>query len=196
MTTTTKLMSATEFFDWVQRPENAGKHHELERGRAIEMSRAGERHGFVAGNLARILGNYTFERRRGYVCANDTGVLWERDPDTVRGPDVLYYSERRRAREMHPKYSEQIPKLIVEVLSPNDRISKVNTRMAQFLHWGVSVAWLADPEDSTLTVYRPDRPPKVYEADDDLTDEELLPGFTFHVADFFAAPGEDDPDPA
>jgi Uma2 family endonuclease len=193
MAITTQLMTAAEFFDWAQRPENAGRRFELERGRAVPMSRAGEQHGFVAGNFARILGNYTFARKRGYVCANDTGVLWERDPDTVRGPDVLYYAERRRTQEMHPKYSERVPKLIVEVLSPNDRLGKVTKRMGEFLRWGVAVAWVADPEDRTLTVYRADRAPAVYQADETLTDEEALPGFAQLVGDFFAAPGEDEP---
>lgn len=192
MTTTTTSMTANEFFDWVRQDENAGKLFELDRGRVVEVSRAGEQHGFVAANVARLLGNYAFSQKRGYVCANDTGVLWERDPDTVRGPDVLYYAEKRRTREMHPKYSEQIPQLIVEILSPNDRISKVNARMARFLHWGVAVAWLADPEDSTLTVYRPDQPPRVYEAREELTDETLLPGFKHRVAEFFLSPGEEE----
>ena len=64
--------------------------------------------------------------------------------------------------------------------------------MARFLRWGVAVAWLADPEDSTLTVYRPDRPPEVLEAGQELVDENLLPGFRHSVAEFFASPGEDE----
>jgi Uma2 family endonuclease len=192
-TTATQLMTAEEFHDWVHRPEQAGKHFELEKGRAVEVSRAGEMHCFVAGNIARILGNYTFQKRRGYVCANDTGVLWEHDPDTVRGPDVIYYAEKRKTRELHPKYSEQVPRLIVEVLSPNDRMSKVNERLSRFLAWGVALAWLADPEDSTITVYRSDAAPRVYKAEEELSGGDVLPDFSCRVADFFLAPGEEEP---
>jgi Uma2 family endonuclease len=191
-TTATELMTAEAFYDWVQAPEQAGKHFELDRGRAVEVLRAGEAHGFVAGNIARILGNYTFGKRRGYVCTNDTGVLWERDPDTVRGPDVIYYADKRKTPELHPKYSDQVPRLIVEVLSPNDRMSKVNDRLSHFLAWGVALVWLADPEDATITVYRSAAAPRVFKADEELSDGDVLPDFSCRVADFFLAPGEEE----
>jgi Uma2 family endonuclease len=193
MTTATQLMTADQFYDWVNRPENAGKHYELERGRVVEVGRPGELHGYVAGNIGRILGNYTHERRKGYVCLNDTGVLWEQDPDTVRGPDVIYYDRRSRARDLNPSYYDEVPKLVVEVLSPNDRMGKVNKRIAQFLKWCVAF-WLADPDDCTITVYRPDRAHKVYNSDEELTDEEVLPGFRSRVGDFFTLPGENNED--
>jgi len=192
---TTTLMTADEFHQWVTRPENAGRHFELERGRIVEMSRPGERHGFVAGNIARLLGNYTFARRRGYVCGNDTGVLWERDPDTVRGPDVMYYAERRRSRDLSPRYSDQVPLLVVEVVSPNDRPSKVTARAGKFLDWGVKVVWVVDPEDSTLTVYRANQTPTVLQPDEEVKDEETLPDFHCRVGDFFATPGDDEEAP-
>src|SRR5581483_11370388 len=93
--TRTKLMTAEEFFDWVHRPENEGKDYELYRGEDVEMSRPGERHGLVCANVARILGNYMVQQRRGYVLANDPGTLLARDPDTVRGPDVVYHMAKK-----------------------------------------------------------------------------------------------------
>src|SRR6266404_889945 len=75
-------LSAEEFFDWCNQPENRDRHFELERGEVVEVSRPGERHGFVCLNVGAILRNYTFQQRKGYACGNDTGVLLERDPDT------------------------------------------------------------------------------------------------------------------
>lgn len=63
----TTLMTAEEFFDWCHRPENRYRHFELDRGRVVEMSRPGERHGVTCNNVARILGNLTFQRGRGYA---------------------------------------------------------------------------------------------------------------------------------
>ena len=40
-------MNAEEFFAWCNRPENRDRHFELERGEVVEVSRPGERHGFV-----------------------------------------------------------------------------------------------------------------------------------------------------
>jgi Uma2 family endonuclease len=189
-TVTRRLLTAEEFYDWVNRPENGGKHYELERGEIIEMARPGERHGFLCGNVARILGNYTFQRGRGYVCANDTGIVWEHDPDTVRGPDVVLYDTTRRFEELNPKFAEDRPTLIVEVLSPNDKPGKVARRIVQFLNWDVALVWVVDPDDSTVTVYRPNRTPQVFDAGQELTGEDVLPDLRCRVADFFYMPGE------
>ena len=184
-TTTAHLLTADEFFDWSNRPENRDRHFELEKGKVVEVSRPGERHGVTCANTVRLLGNFGFERRRGYVVANDTGVIWELDPDTVRGPDVMYYARGRRFADMNPKYSEDPPDVLVEVLSPTDRITKVTRRVAEFLHWGTKYVWVLDPEDRTLTIYRQDRPPEVLDAVQEVVGEGPLEGFRCKVADFF-----------
>ena len=189
-TTTTKRWTAEEFFDWVHRPENRGRHFELERGEVIEMPPPGERHGYVSGNVGRILGNYTFERGCGYVCTNDTGVVLETDPDTVRGIDVTLYDELRRYDQLAPKYSSHLPKLAIEVLSPVDRPGRMTRRVSQFLRKGMLLVWLVDPESRDVTVYRPGEEPYVLGEQDEITGENVLPDFRCPVADFFRLPGE------
>lgn len=127
--TVTERLNATEFFAWCHRPEHRHRHFELDRGEVVEVSRPRERHGFVCLNLGRILGNYTFQLRRGSVLGNDTGVILERDPDTVRGPDLTYYDRTRRYNELSPGYCAIPPVLAVEVLSPNDSWGMVTRRI-------------------------------------------------------------------
>jgi len=115
-----KLLIAEEFYDWANRPENRDKYCELERGKIVEMTRPGKLRGFVCGNVARILGNFTLQRKKGYVCTNDTGVVVERDPDTVRGPDVLLFEDVTRVEAIDRKWGKNPPVLAVEVLSPSD----------------------------------------------------------------------------
>jgi Uma2 family endonuclease len=87
----TKLMTAEEFYEWTHRPENRDRCFELEAGEVVEMSRPGIRHCLVCANVAGILRNYAVQRRKGFVCSNDPGLIVKRDPDTVRGPDVLFF---------------------------------------------------------------------------------------------------------
>lgn len=47
------------------------------------------------------------------------------------------------------------PLLCIEILSPEDRMSRVNARMKDLLDFGVPVVWLIDPEERRLWVYRP-----------------------------------------
>ncbi len=190
-TTTAQLLTADQFFDWCNRPENRERHFELEKGRVVEVSRPGERHGVTCANTVRMIGNFAFDRKRGYVVSNDTGVIWELDPDTIRGPDVMYYAAGRPFSEMNPKYSEEPPDVAVEVLSPTDRIKKVMRRATQFLGWGTRVVWILDPEDRTLIVLRADRAPEILDDTQEMIGDGPLEGFRCHVADFFYSPAEE-----
>jgi Uma2 family endonuclease len=184
----TTLLTANEFWDWVHRPENLDRHFELERGKVVEVSRPGEVHGVVCANVIWILSGYIRQRRKGYVCGNDTGILWECDPYTVKGPDVVFHDKICSFDELNPKYAEDVPSLAVEVRSPNDRMSKITRRISQFLKWGVELVWLIDPEDRTFAVYRRDRPAEVLEADEEVSGDGILPDFRCRVADFFYMP--------
>lgn len=193
VTTTPTPMTVDEFFEFVHRPENRDRILELERGEVVEMSRPSVLHGYVCNNIGRILGNFTFERRKGYVCSNDTGLVVERNPATVRGPDLMYFENADRLEDLARGFSEAPPQLSVEVISPTDTPSRLNQRIRQQLKCGVSVVWLVDPELRCVTTYWAGTGRKVeeitLEENEELTGEPALPGFRCRVGDFFAFPG-------
>jgi Uma2 family endonuclease len=194
-TVSTRLLSAEEFYEWVHRPENRDRCYELERGEIVEMSRPGKRHGLICANVTRILGNYAFERQKGYPCSNDTGVIVERNPDTVRGPDVLFFEDVSQIDQVEEKYGATPPLLAVEVLSPNDTHAKVSQRVREQLAFGTRLVWVLDPDARNVMVYQPGNRPgvveeKVVRESDELTGEEVLPDFRCRVAEFFRLPGQ------
>ena len=188
--TTIAMMTAEEFWDWQRRPENREREFELVRGEVEEMSRPGGRHGAVCGNVGGILWNFTRERQKGHLYLNDTGVILERDPDTVRGPDALLYDELVRFDQLNPRFIEKPPDLAVEVLSPNDRMAKVMRRVAEFLRQGIKLVWVLDPEEREVTVFRAGKGHYVLSEKDELTGDDVLPDFRCRVAEFFKMPGE------
>lgn len=185
-----KLMNAPEFLDWVHREENRGKFFELERGEVIEMPPPTKFHGFVCGNVSRILGVFAANRRKGYVCTNDAGVIVEENPDTVRGPDISFYEDEQTAADMDRGYAVVPPTLSVDVLSPNERINRVAVRVAQLLNRGVKLVWVIDPEARDVCVYRPDHDPYVLTESDEMSGDEVLPDFRCRVSELFAMPGQ------
>jgi Uma2 family endonuclease len=191
MATVTKTrMTADEFYDFVHQPRNSGRWFELERGEVIELPPPGFRHGIVCANTGRILLEYAFAVGRGCVCTNDTGVVVEEDPDTVRGADVSYYDDDDKDfDEIEIRYAYEPPLLVAEILSPDDRVSRIVLRIDQYLKRGVSLVWLVDPDVRTVTVFRKGREPIVLRENDELTGEDLLKGFVCRVADLFALPG-------
>lgn len=195
--TPTKLMTAEEFYEYAHRPENIGKNLELDRGEVVELvSRPKKLHGFVCGNVAGILRNFAIERGKGYPCSNDTGLIVERDPDTIRGPDVIFFEDDQDADTMDEEYPATIPPLVVEVLSPNDAAIELNRRVSQYRRRGIPLIWVVDPELRIVTVYRPGHDPRILEETDELTGEEVLSDFRCRVAEFFALPGKPSSSPA
>lgn len=183
-----KLLTADEFFDWVHLPENHDRSFELERGEVVEMPLPGKYYGFVCANISRILGNFAARARRGYVCTNDSGIIVERDPDTVRGADVSYYVDEQTADDMERKYSTDPPVLAVEVMSPSDRFNRTVRRVTQMLNMGVKQVWVVDPQARDVSIYRLGRDPEVLMTDQELTAPDILPGFRCLVSEFFGAP--------
>src|SRR5947209_7714252 len=57
------------------------------------------------------------------------------------------------------KPEEQIltkpPLACIEILSPEDTVSRTNARIQDYLEFGVPVVWVVDPRERTLCVYRP-----------------------------------------
>jgi Uma2 family endonuclease len=188
-TVTSPTLTAEEFAAWVQRPENVNRWFELERGEVIELPPPTKIHGVVCMNVGYLLGGYVRQRGFGYLTGNDSGVILERDPDTVRGPDAALSEDARSFEELHPKYGEVPPRLAVEVMSPNDRIGRVMAKITDYLRNGVTLVWLIDPEERNVTVYRPERTPEVLRADRELIAEDVLPGFRCRVADLFFVAG-------
>src|SRR5690242_19169627 len=150
-TVTDKLITAEEFF---QMPEPAdGSKQELVKGRIETMPPPGGLHGACCSKIDRRLGNFVDSTNGGTVCANDTGFISERDPDTVRGPDISYWSKERLP--VVPKgYIEIPPDLAVEVVSPHDHYSRVQKIVRHHLTHGVRLLWVVDLEDRSVTVYR------------------------------------------
>lgn len=189
-TVTTGTMTAEEFFEWANRPENQAKLYELDEGVVVEMPPPSKLHAVICLLIGRILGNFLFQRGHGHACSNDSGLLVRRDPDTVRGPDLMLFDEQQRLDDLSRKYAEELPKLVVEVLSPNDRTGKVMRRISQYLQRGVPLVWLVDPEVRSVTVYRPGKEHYVVEETDELTGEDVLSDFRCPVAQLFALPGQ------
>jgi Uma2 family endonuclease len=186
----TNLMTADEFYEWTHRPENRDRHFELERGEVVEVSRPGKKHCLVCGHSCGILWTYSQQHNNCNVYPNDLGFVLERDPDTVRGADVAVYLESISYEDQEIKYSERVPNLAVEVLSPNDRFGKMQKRIEQFLAKGVGMVWLVDPDSETITVYLPGQLSKTLDGNDEVTGESVLPDFRCKVAKFFKSAGK------
>jgi Uma2 family endonuclease len=182
VTTPEALLTADEFG---RRPD-PGYPEELVRGRIIAMPPPKPRHGQICCQAAYLLRRYLDDNEVGQVMSNDSGVITERGPDTVRGADVVFYCYARVPKGPLPdQYLDVSPDLVVEVLSPSDRWSKVLARVAEYLEAGVSVVVVLDDERRSAQVFGADGTTRELGPDDDLTLPDPLSGFRVAVRRFF-----------
>ena len=179
----TKLLTADDLLRLYSR----GVRGELIRGVLYETMPTGQEHGEIAANLVIELGVFIKPRRLGRLTTSDSGVWLERDPDTVREPDVAFFSAEKVPPEVRVVgYSETVPDLVVEIVSPSDRRRQVRDKARMWLSHGVRLVWVVNPATRTVDVYRPDLAVSTVLEDGFLDGADVLPGFSCSVSAVFA----------
>jgi Uma2 family endonuclease len=173
-------LTAEEFF---LLPDPAdGSQQELVRGEVIATPPSGGFHGVSCAKTVQRIGNFVADNDRGTVACNDTGIITERNPDSVRGPDISYWT-RDRLKEVPIGYIAISPDMLVEVLSPSNTSKQIRLKLIEFFASGVRLVWVISPEDRTLTIYRTPDEGRLLHETATVTGEDVLPGFTCRVSD-------------
>ena len=108
------------------------------------------------------------------------------DPDTVRAPDAAFVS-RERLEEVGETdgYWPGAPDLVVEVISPNDRYTEVEEKVAEWLEAGARMVIVVNPRRHSVRVHR--SPSDVIDlAEGDVIDgADVVPGWTIPISEIF-----------
>ena len=179
-----KLLTADDLL----RLDAEGVRGELIRGELSETMPAGHRHGKIITKLIMRLGAFIEPRELGTLVASDSGVWLERDPDTVREPDIAFFSAERIPLDADiPGYAEEVPELVVEVVSPSDRRAAINDKALMWLRYGARLVWVVRPNVRSIDVHREGSPVVALGENDALDGLDVLPGFSCAVRDIFGA---------
>ena len=182
-TTNAKLLTAQDLL----RLHSEGIRGELIQGVLHKTMPTGREHGEIAANTAFELLLFIKPRNAGIVTSSDSGVHLERDPDTVRAPDVAYFAAERIGTGREPRYSEVVPDLAVEIVSPNDDVDIVRGKARMWLSFGVRLVWVVHPDSRSVDVHRTGQPVEMIADDGHLDGLDVLPGFTCPVASIFGS---------
>jgi Uma2 family endonuclease len=164
-----------------------GKHYELVDG--VPMERATS---LLAGRvevmLANVLEVYSAPNDLGWVVGAACGYRcfpWK--PKRVRRPDVSFITRERLPSEARwPEgYVTIPPDLAVEVTSPSDVIYELEEKVEEYRRAGIRLIWVIHPEVRVIQVIRGDGSGYRLRAGDELTGEDVLPGFRCPVASLF-----------
>ncbi|MBY0460861.1 MAG: Uma2 family endonuclease [Gemmataceae bacterium] len=151
----------------------------------VEEKHMGSLSSWVGGELYAHLRAYCREHRFGWVWHADAGFDCFHS-DTVRFPDVAVMRYGRLLNEELPDgHLETPPDLAAEVVSPNDRIDDLKSKLVDYRKAGVRLVWLIFPALRIARVHRPDRTITELAENEFLTGEGVLPGFKVLVSDLF-----------
>ena len=176
-TISNKLMTAEEL---LLMPQIDGRRFELIRGVLVEKMPAGGSQGMPGSRIDGILFNYADINDYGVTVSCETGYRLDRDPDTVRAPDVAWFAPGRLPEDV-VGFPDIAPDLAIEVKSPGNSWPEITAKAYMWLSYGSQQVWVADPPTATVTVYCPNTKPVTLSEGDVLYGGELLPGFSTPV---------------
>lgn len=160
---------------------------ELVNGRLVEKSMGAEA-SLVGINVATGLRSHVRKDRQGLVFGSECGYqIFADDPNRIRKPDVSFVRRGRLPDDRPPRgYIRIPPDFLLEVVSPNDIAEDIHGRLVSFLRAGVSLVWVAYPATKTVLVFRADGTAALRSVSDELSGEDVIPGFSCRVEDVFA----------
>ena len=182
MVSAIRLMTAEELMNM---PDD-GFRYELVRGELNKMSPAGQAHGQYSTNIIVSLGGYVKDNRLGIVYSTDTGFHLESDPDHVRAPDAAFVSNDR-LREMGKStgFARGAPDIAVEVISPNDRYTEVEEKVADWIAAGCLAVIVVNPRRRTVNLHRSPTDVTTLTESDTLELDDIVPGWRMTVGEIF-----------
>ena len=155
-------------------------------GRIVPRPMPSLNHSLCSSAFVRVLGNRFVTTAEG-VAVDNTRCADE-DEDRAYLPDVSVILRARLPTDPETRARGPLripPDIAIEVLSPGDRPGRVADKLAFYLRTGVPLTWIVDPEERTLTAYRPGEPPTVHSAPEVIGAEPVLRGLVLDLAELF-----------
>lgn len=160
------------------------KDYELVGGRLVERHMGAES-SEIGGNLYFLLRLFCREHDLGKLWPSDNSyACFPHDPKQVRKPDVSFIRKGRLTGNASPKgWIRIVPDLVVEVVSPGDLAEDLEEKLEDYQKVAVPLVWVIYPSQHMARVFRCDGPPTVVREDDELSGEDILPGFRCRLGD-------------
>ncbi|MGI8914487.1 MAG: Uma2 family endonuclease [Chloroflexota bacterium] len=159
-----------------------GRIRELVDGQILDWGMTSVRHASLESLLTIVIGNHVRERRLGRVMNGEGTVSILGSANHARLFDVAFYRRGRLPRDVDAAATTIAPDLVIEILSPTDRVAMVEAKIDDWLRTGVVLLWYINPQTGTTTVYHEGTIRRVL-AGELLTGCDVLPGLQLRLQD-------------
>jgi Uma2 family endonuclease len=165
--------------EFLQFEPNDGFKYEWNDGELIKFTGMNKTQLYIYGLLARLFS------RKGYY---ENGVLVAEQQVQLSGiqmriPDIAYFT---LDQEKNTKLGvDEIPEFVIEVISGNDNINKVEEKIVEYYKAGVKVVWLIMPDYKAVHVYTSRKNVMICLETDICSAKPVLDDFEISVNDIF-----------
>lgn len=173
--------------EWLRTLESKHRYEWID-GQLKERPPMGAEANRVATVLASFLEAHARANRLGLVFTQECGYkIFPHDPKKVRKPDVSFVARGRLPNDRPPRGHVTIPPdLEVEVVSPNDEAEELDARVSDYLAAGARLLWIIFPATRSVWIVRRDGTAARLTEAQDLSGEDVIPGFTCPLRTLFA----------
>lgn len=180
-----KPMNDDEFFEFCQKHKDLRIEMEAD-GEIIIMPPTGSETGIKNFKLTTKFGNWVEKDGSGEGFDSSTGF---RLPNGAkRSPDLSWIkSEKWNAipKAKRKKFAPVCPDFVVELRSETDSLTRLQTKMEEYIENGASLGWLIDAAKRKVYVYRPNAEVEVLENPTEISGEPLLKDFTLNLKEIW-----------
>ena len=163
-----------------------GHRYEIVNGELIDMGNSGAKHGYVCSILMILLGGYVHIQKLGAMF--DSSAAFKMKSGNKRSPDISFMAKQRLQGldELPDRFLEGGPDLGVEILSPGNTVAEIHDKLVEYFENGARLVWVIHPQEQYVLVYRSSQEPdRLLKSTYSLDGEEIVPGFTLPIAEFF-----------
>ena len=159
-------------------------------GELIVMSPTGGTAGKKNRRLTQQIGIWT--DRDGTGEAFDSSTVFTLPNGARRSPDVSWIELNRwnqLTSAQQDGFPPIVPDFVVELVSPSDiknqRYEDLQEKMQEYIDNGVRLGWLIKPSAKIVEIYRPNQQVEVLNNPQNLSGENILPGFVLDLNEIF-----------
>ncbi len=173
-------------------PEEVDTKRMLIRGRLWErplMTKRNRIHSRLTARISYLLEAWLQKQPqpRGEIAGGEAGAIIRRVPEvTTVGIDVAYFGpDITTSSATGTSLYDGAPVLAVEILSPHNTSEEMLSKVEEYLECGSKLVWVVEPKYRTVTVYRVDADPVMFNVRQTIDGEASLPGLSLPVAEMF-----------
>jgi Uma2 family endonuclease len=152
------------------------------KGELIIMPPVGGESGNREADLIIDLGVWNRQTGLGYTFSSSTIFKLPNGGD--RSPDVAWIKKERwqaLTPEEKRKFPPIAPDFVIELRSATDDLKTLHQKMQEYMDAGVKLAWLINPQQQEVEIYRSGKDVELRNLPTELLGEDILPGFSLSL---------------